>query len=128
MPPGGINSPGVPERVSEGGVQEAVIEAPFPAEATEQARSLRQWLSHHALDTAPLAIPTYRRLLIGQGTSFIGSMLTQVAVPVQVYSLTHSSFYVGLVGLAGLIPIVAFGLYGGAIADVIDRRTLYLWS
>jgi MFS family permease len=47
---------------------------------------------------------------------------------VQIYAFTHSSFYVGLVGLAGLVPIIAFGLYGGAIADVVDRRTLYLWS
>ena len=90
--------------------------------------SLRGLLRHHALDTRPLAIRPYRRLLIGQGTSFIGSMLTQVAVPVQVYALTHSSLYVGLVGLAGLVPIVVFGLYGGAIADVVDRRTLYFWS
>jgi MFS family permease len=49
-------------------------------------------------------------------------------VPVQVYTLSHSSLYVGLVGLAGLVPIVVFGLYGGAIADVMDRRVLYLWS
>ena len=40
----------------------------------------------HAVDTRPLAIAAYRRLLIGQGTAFIGSMLTQVAVPVQVYA------------------------------------------
>jgi MFS family permease len=86
------------------------------------------WLRRHAVDTRPLAVAPYRRLLIGQGTSFIGSMLTQVAVPVQVYALTGSSFYVGLVGLAGLVPIVVFGLYGGAIADAIDRRLLYLWS
>lgn len=55
-------------------------------------------------------------------------MLTQVAVPVQVYALTRSSLDVGLVGLAGLVPIVVLGLYGGAVADVIDRRKLYLWS
>ena len=73
-------------------------------------------------------MPAYRRLFIGQGTSFIGSMLTQVAVPVQVWALTHSSLYVGFVGLAGLLPIVGFGLYGGAIADVVDRRVLYLWA
>jgi Transmembrane secretion effector len=64
-----------------------------------------------------MQMPPYRRLLIGQGTAFIGSMLTQVAVPVQVYAISHSSLYVGLVGLAGLLPIVIFGLYGGAIAD-----------
>jgi MFS family permease len=85
-------------------------------------------LRGQALDTRPLAVAPYRRLLIGQGTSFIGSMLTQVAVPVQVYALTRSSFYVGLVGLSGLVPIIVFGLYGGAIADAMDRRTLYFWA
>lgn len=89
---------------------------------------LRRLLRAHAVDTRPLAIAPFRRLVIGQGTAFVGSMLTQVAVPVQMYALSHSSLYVGLVGLAGLVPIVVFGLYGGAIADAIDRRILYLWS
>ncbi|MDQ1691762.1 MAG: hypothetical protein QOH56_1308 [Pseudonocardiales bacterium] len=65
---------------------------------------------------------------MGQGTSFIGAMLTQVAVPVQVYDLSRSSLQVGLVGLVGFLPLVVFGLYGGSIADVVDRRTLYLIS
>lgn len=43
------------------------------------------WLRRHAMDTRPLAIPAFRRQLMGQGTSYIGSMLTAVAVPVQVY-------------------------------------------
>src|SRR3984885_2155569 len=86
------------------------------------------WIRHHAADTTPVQHPAYRRLLIGQATAFIGSMLTQVAVPVQVYDLTNSSLQVGFVGLAGLIPIVVFGLYGGAIADAVDRRQLYIWS
>ena len=94
----------------------------------EQARGLAGLLRHHAVDTRPLRHPAYRRLLIGQGTSFIGSMLTQVAVPVQVYAISHSSLDVGMVGLAGLVPIVVFGLYGGAIADAVDRRRLYFWS
>lgn len=85
-------------------------------------------LAEHAVDTRPLRTPAYKRLLIGQGTAFIGSMLTQVAVPVQVYSLSKSSFEVGLVGLVGLVPIVTFGLYGGAIADAMDRARLYFWS
>jgi MFS family permease len=105
---------------------EAIPDEPDVAVAPEQARSLRRLLARHAVDTRPLAIGPYRRLLIGQGTSFIGSMLTQVAVPVQVYALTRSSLYVGLVGMAGLVPIVLFGLYGGAIADAVDRRVLYL--
>jgi MFS family permease len=90
--------------------------------------TLRTLIRHHAVDLRPLANVPYRRLLVGQGTAFIGSMLTQVAVPVQIYDITRSSLYVGFFGLAGLLPIVAFGLYGGAIADVVDRGTLYFWS
>jgi MFS family permease len=86
------------------------------------------WLRHHAMDTAPLKIAAFRRQVVGQGTSFIGSMLTIVAVPVQVYALSHSSLMVGMVGLVGLLPLVLFGLYGGAVADVVDRRTLYFLS
>ncbi|HEY8305440.1 MAG TPA: MFS transporter [Lapillicoccus sp.] len=105
------------------------FDAPVAAEnPAEEARGLRDLLGRHAVDTRPLRIPEYRRILIGQGTSFIGSMLTQVAVPVQIWALTASPLYVGFVGLAGLVPIVVFGLYGGAIADAVDRRVLYLWS
>jgi len=109
-------------------LEDEVEEQPSPEVDRAPQRGVGGFLRHHAVDTRPVAIPEYRRLLVGQGTSFIGSMLTQVAVPVQVWVLSHSSFYVGLVGLAGLVPIVVFGLYGGAIADAIDRRTLYLWS
>jgi len=94
----------------------------------EESLGLRALLGRHAVDTRPLRLPEYRRVLVGQGTSFIGSMLTQVAVPVQIWALTESPLYVGFVGLAGLVPIVVFGLYGGAIADAVDRRVLYLWS
>src|SRR3954447_26724235 len=108
-------------------------EDPFDAQGAaedpaEEARGLRAVLGRQAVDTRPLRIPEYRRILIGQGTSFIGSMLTQVAVPVQIWALPQSPLYVGFVGLAGLVPIVVFGLYGGAIADAVDRRVLYLWS
>jgi MFS family permease len=103
-------------------------DTPDLAEAPEQVRTLRALLERHAVDTRPLAVAPYRRLLVGQGTSFIGSMLTQVAVPVQVYAITRSSLYVGFVGLAGLVPIVVLGIYGGAIADAVDRRRLYLYS
>ncbi len=96
---------------------------PPPAAATRRSR-----LRGHAIDTRPLKIGPFRRQVMGQGTSFIGSMLTQVAVPVQVYDLSHSSLEVGLVGLVGFVPLVAFGLWGGAVADAMDRRTLYLIS
>jgi MFS family permease len=98
------------------------------ADLAERGGSMRRLFGRHAVDTRPLAVPAFRRLLIGNGTAFVGSMVTQVAVPVQIYALSHSSLYVGFVGLAGLVPIVVFGLYGGAIADVVDRRRLYFWS
>ncbi|MFF1872045.1 MFS transporter [Kitasatospora herbaricolor] len=68
----------------------------------------------------------YRRLWFGQAVSSVGQQMTAVAVSVQVYDLTGSSFATGLVGLCSLFPLVAFGLYGGAIADTVDRRRLGL--
>ncbi|MFE7074638.1 MFS transporter [Streptomyces sp. NPDC057620] len=81
-----------------------------------------------ALDTRPLAHPVFRRLLIGQSAAYIGTMVTGVTIPVQVYALSQSSLAVGLTGLAGLVPLVVFGLYGGVVADRFDRRVLYLAS
>jgi MFS family permease len=88
----------------------------------------RSRLRQVALDTRPLRVPAFRRTFAGQGASYIGTMVTEVAVPVQIYADSHSSLYVGLAGLAGLVPITIFGLYGGAVADAVDRRRLYLWS
>jgi MFS family permease len=85
-------------------------------------------LSRLKLDTRPLSVPAYRRTLLGQGTSYVGTMVTEVAVPVQIYAISHSSLYVGLAGLAGLVPIVVFGLYGGVVADAYDRRRVCLVS
>ncbi len=105
-----------------------VLDGADPEQPAEPARGIAALVRRQAVDTRPLAIAPYKRLLIGQGTSFIGSMLTAVAVPVEVYELSDSSLAVGLVGLVGLIPLVAFGLYGGAVADAVDRRTMYLFS
>ena len=66
----------------------------------------------------------YRRLFTGQVVSLVGSQITLVAVPLQVWDLTHSALAVSLIGVAGLVPVVVFGLYGGAIADAVDRRKL----
>ncbi|WP_395293810.1 MFS transporter [Kitasatospora hibisci] len=68
----------------------------------------------------------YRRVWFGQVVASIGQQMTAVAVSVQVYDLTGSSFATGLVGLFSLFPLIAFGLYGGAIADTADRRRLGL--
>ena len=56
----------------------------------------------------------------------VGAQLTVVAVPAQIYTLTGSSAWVGLTGLFGLIPLIVFGLWGGALADHFDRRTVLI--
>jgi MFS family permease len=79
-------------------------------------------------DTRPLNTIEFRRVWTAGVVTTIGAQMTVVAVPVQIYTLTHSSAYVGLTGLFGLVPLVVFGLWGGAIADAVDRRTLLLAS
>lgn len=80
-------------------------------------------------DLTPLRTsPDYRRLWCGNTISWMGQQMTALAVSLQVYDLTHSTFAVGLVGLCSLVPLVVFGLYGGAIADTVDRRKLGLYS
>ena len=61
-------------------------------------------------------------LVAGQFVSNAGSFLTVVALPFQVYALTHSSLAVGLLGVAEFVPIVGLGLFGGVLADAVDRR------
>jgi MFS family permease len=70
----------------------------------------------------------YRLLYIGQLVSMFGSMITYVAVPYQVFELTHSSFVVGMLGASQLIPLLLFALWGGAYADAMDRRKLLVVS
>jgi MFS family permease len=79
-----------------------------------------------AIDTRPLQHRAYRRLWIGQAVSFTGFQLTSVAISVQVYELTGSSLWVGLLGPANLVPLIVFGLWGGAVADMMDRRRLLI--
>jgi MFS family permease len=79
-----------------------------------------------AIDARPLRHRAFRRVFIGSSTSLFGSQLTAVAVPVQMYALTRSSLWVGYLGVAGLVPLLVFALWGGALADVLDRRRLFL--
>jgi MFS family permease len=80
-------------------------------------------------DVRPLrASLDYRRLWIGTTVSQLGQQMTAVTIAIQVYALTHSTFAVGLVGLFALVPLISFGLYGGAFADAFDRRTIALSS
>ncbi len=79
-----------------------------------------------AIDTRPLRVRTYRRLWVSTAITAVGSQLTTVAVPKQVFDLTGSSGFVGLAGAFGLVPLLVFGLWGGALADAFDRRTVIL--
>lgn len=80
-------------------------------------------------DLTPLRFSApYRRLWAGLGISNVGQQMTSVAVGLQVYDLTKSSFMVGLVGLFQLIPLIGFGLYGGTLSDAFDRRLVGLIS
>lgn len=77
-------------------------------------------------DTTPLRTPDFRRLWVAGIPTVIGANLTIFAVPVQLYALTQSSAYVGLAGVFALVPLVVFGLWGGALADAMDRRVLLI--
>jgi MFS family permease len=70
----------------------------------------------------------FRRLFASQFISGLGTMVSYVAVPWQLYELTHSNAQVGLLGLVQLVPVVACGLIGGAVADRVDRKRLLIGS
>ncbi|WP_153505709.1 MFS transporter [Cumulibacter manganitolerans] len=85
-------------------------------------------LSRVTMDTRPFGYPQFRRLFAGNVLTQVGAQMTLVAVGVQVYRMTGSSAMVGYTSLWALIPLIVFGLIGGALADTIDRRTLVIWS
>ncbi len=76
------------------------------------------------VDTRPLRHPAYRRLFVSTVVTAVGSQLTAVAVPKQLYDDTGSSATVGLAGAVAFVPLVVFALLGGSIADAVDRRLL----
>src|SRR4051794_1908875 len=79
------------------------------------------------IDPSPLRLDRdYRLLWSGQAISATGRFITQVVLPYQVYVLTGDLVAVGLLSLVQLIPILAFSLGGGAVADAVDRRVLLL--
>ena len=81
------------------------------------------------LDISPLRHNTaFRRLFASQFISGLGTMVSYVTVPWQLYQLTHSNTQVGLLGLVQLVPVIVCGLLGGAVADRVDRKRLLLAS
>jgi len=88
------------------------------------ARRLRRLMA----DIAPLRTSRDFRLLFASRTvTLFGSQATEVALLVQAKQLTGSAVAVGLLGAVELVPLVVFGLYGGALADRLDRRRLIRW-
>jgi MFS family permease len=83
-------------------------------------------LARLLVDVRPLRLPVFRRLWLGQAISLMGSMISFVAVPYQLYQLTHSTLQVGLLAFADLVPLLTLALVGGTIADAVDRRRLLL--
>jgi MFS family permease len=80
-----------------------------------------------AVDLTPLRVSRpFRRLWFGQAVSAIGNQITTVALPFQLYELTHSTLLVGLLGLTALVPLLTVPLLAGAAADTADRRRLML--
>ena len=81
-----------------------------------------------AIDFSPLKrYPDFRRLWLSGLISYFGSMFTYVALPFQVKQITGSYLAVGLIGLVEIIPLVVFGLYGGVLADHMDRKRM-IWA
>jgi MFS family permease len=103
---------------------------PDPVEAAEGGARLekgwaRRAISAVALDVTPLRESReFRLLFVGQAVSFFGSMMTFVALPWQMYRLTHSPLAVGMLGVAEFVPIFLMAFVGGALADAVDRRRM----
>ena len=79
------------------------------------------------LDLRPWRTSRDYRLLWSSGAvSVLGSFITYVTVPLQIKELTGSYLAVGAMGLVELVPMIVFGLYGGALADAVDRGRIVL--
>ncbi|MGZ8743110.1 MAG: MFS transporter [Nocardioides sp.] len=88
---------------------------------------MRERLRAMRLDTSPLKESRDFRLLFIAGTVFyLGGMVAYVAVPYQLYTETRSNFAVGALGIVELVPLIFFGLYGGALADHVDRKKMLI--
>ena len=85
--------------------------------------------SKFAIDLTPLKkYPDFRNLWASGLITYLGSMITYVALPFQIKELTNSYIAVGLIGAVELVPLIIFGLYGGVLADKVDRRKMILYT
>ncbi len=81
----------------------------------------------HLIDLSPLrSSPAFARMWIGSTLAGIGGQLTIVTVMLHVFALTQNTFAVSMIAVAGLVPMILAGLYGGMLADAFDRRRVAL--
>ncbi|WP_328882073.1 MFS transporter [Streptomyces sp. NBC_00299] len=100
-------------------------DSPVPPTPPSPSSRLRAVLP----DLAPWrASVDFRRLWLAGLVTYFGSFLTFVALPVQIKELTGSAAAVGAIGAVELVPLIVFGLYGGALADALDKRKLIVWT
>ena len=85
-------------------------------------------MAKHSIDLSPLKkYPDFRNLWAAGLISYLGSMITYVAIPFQIKELTNSYLAVGIVGVIELVPLIIFGLYGGVLADSVNRKKM-VWA
>jgi MFS family permease len=120
----GINAPNAATATAESAViavapiepEEEPSEPQKPGE--EPARRTSPWLALRHRD--------FRLYWTGSFVSQMGSQMRVVAISVQLWDLTHSFAAVGLLGLFKLVPVLVLSLFGGVIADALDRRRLLM--
>lgn len=96
---------------------------------SEQQQHPIQPRTSHFLDLRPFRESrAFARLWGGTAISGIGAQMTLVAIGLQVYDITHSTFAVALVGGLSLLPMIVFGIYAGMLNDAFDRRSVLIWS
>jgi hypothetical protein len=83
-------------------------------------------MARRVFDVRPLRVAPFARLWVASWVTALGSQLTAVVVPLEIYGFSRSSAYVGLASLTGFVPMVVAALWGGAIADAVDRRRMLL--
>jgi MFS family permease len=97
------------------------------AEQADRRRRVPRLRREHFIDLRPFAAsPAFTRMWLGSTLSGLGGQLTVVAMMLQMYELTHSTFAVAMIAVTGLVPMIAAGLYGGMLADAFDRRRIAL--
>ncbi len=100
---------------------------PEPPSSERRRWSPRGLIGRIAVDVSPLrSSRDFRLLTLGSLVTNLGTQATLVALPYQLYVQTRSPLLTGLLGAVELGPIVSMSLYGGALADRLDRRRLLL--